>query len=259
MRHILFLAFIGLLGLSSCGVNSNLMFKTPKGSNKVIRDSIPLEANITYKMSVDDKFYFNLYTNDGRKVLDIITGSIANTDQSQQIAAGNQIIYVIDKNGTVELPVVGRKKVAGLTINAFEDSITSYYQNRYSNPFVQVEVTNKRVIVFPGNGSDAKVVPLENNNTTLMEAIALAGGITDRGKSSNIKVMRLEEAGRVVYEIDLSTIDGLMYADMIVQANDYIYVEPSAQLSKEIVSELAPIVTVISSAAILITLITNLK
>lgn len=259
MRHFILVLILGLFGLTSCGVNSNLMFKTPKGSTKVIRDSIPLSSETTYKMSVDDKFYFNLYTNDGRRVLDILTGSIAEDGKTQPISEGNQVTYTISKDGTVDLPVVGKKKISGLNINDFKDSIISYYENRYTNPFVQVEVTNKRVIVFPGNGSDAKVVPLENNNTTLMEAIALAGGITDRGRSSNIKVMRLQETGRVVYEIDLSTIDGLIYADMIVQANDYIYVEPSAQLAKEALSEAAPIISIISSAAVLITLITNLK
>ena len=62
----------------------------------------------------------------------------------------------------------------------------------------------KRVIVFPGNGSDAKVIPLTNNNTTLTEAIAMAGGITDRGRANHIKVMRRVGSERKVYKIDLS-------------------------------------------------------
>jgi polysaccharide export outer membrane protein len=112
------------------------------------------------------------------------------------------------------------------------------------------------VIVFPGNGGEAKVLYLANNNVTLLEAIALAGGITERGRANKVKLIRKNKEGkRDVYKIDLSTIDGVGYADIIVQANDYIYVEPDPEIGKEILKEVAPIVSLISSAAIVVAII----
>ena len=133
------------------------------------------------------------------------------------------------------------------------------FASSYQDPFIQVKITNQRVIVFPGNGSDAKVVPLSNSNTTLMEAIAQAGGITDRGKANTVKLMRIEDGVRQVYGIDLSTIDGLKYADMIVQANDYIYVEPTAEIAREITKDVAPILSIFSSILFVFTAINTFK
>jgi polysaccharide export outer membrane protein len=92
-----------------------------------------------------------------------------------------------------------------------------------------------------------------------MEAIAQAGGITERGKSNTIKLMRRENGERKVYKLDLSTVEGLKYVDMVVQANDYIYIEPNADIAKETVKEVAPIVSILSSALIIFTVFTNMK
>ena len=92
-----------------------------------------------------------------------------------------------------------------------------------------------------------------------MEAIALAGGIAERGRASRIKLIRKNDNGqRQVYRIDLSTIEGLKYTDILVQANDYIYIEPVPEIGRELLKEVAPIVSLISSAAIVISVISKL-
>jgi len=242
-----------LVFASSCGVNSNLMFRTPKGTETADSDSILFMPAAEYTISHDDKFSFELYTNGGKRIVEKMAG-MDNT-------AGTFIVpeYLVRQNGMAELPVVGLVKIAGLTVQQCEDTLAKLYSVEYQNPFVQVQLTNQRVIVFPGNGSDAKVVPLQNNNTTLMEAIAQAGGIADRGRSDRVKIMRDVEGTRKVFELDMSTIEGLKYADIIVQANDYIYVEPAEQLTREVVVEAAPIVSLISSALIIFTVISTVK
>jgi polysaccharide export outer membrane protein len=91
-----------------------------------------------------------------------------------------------------------------------------------------------------------------------MEAIAMAGGITQRGRAAKIKLIRKIDGERKVYLIDLSTIDGLKYVDMIVQANDYIYVEPVPQIGNEILRDVAPIVSLITSAVLIYTVVQRL-
>lgn len=250
---ILILATLTAGIYTSCGINSNLMFKTPKGVEE-ITDSIPLQPTTEYTISRDDKFTFTLYTNGGKRIVENLAGM-----NEEQTLMMEKPIYIVRPNGTAELPVVGSVQVAGLTVQQCEDTLQQYYAKEYKEPYVQVQLTNQRVIVFPGNGSDAKVIPLQNNNTTLMEAIALAGGIADRGRADKIKLMRNLGDKRVVYVLDLSTVENLKYADMIVQANDYIYVEPNEQIGREAVQSAAPIVSLLSSALIIFTVISNIK
>lgn len=240
--------------VSSCGINSNIMFKVAKGDT-VYYDSIPIQPTEDYLISIDDKIKFQLYTNDGEVLL------INNADVSEKKVTGsaNSVEYLVKRNGTVELPKIGSIKVQGLSTTQCEDLLEELYSSEYQNPFVQVQITNQRVVVFPGNGGDAKVILLENNNTTLMEALAQAGGITERGKAKTVKLMRRNGNARDVYVLDLSTIEGLKYVDMIVQANDYIYVEPNPQITREVVKELAPIVSILTSAVVLLTVINTLK
>lgn len=246
-----------ILLLGSCGINSNLMFKEQKGGEPVvyITDSIPKFPEQDYTISPDDKIAFTMTTNNGSTIVENLSG----ISEGSKGAAGSSIEYIVRSDGRVELPVVGKMYVQGFTIEQLEDSLQKAFSTEYKNPFVQAKVTNQRVIVFPGSGSDAVVVPLENANTTLMEALAKAGGITERGKSSGIKVIRLVNGKRVAYGIDLSTMEGLKYVDMVVQANDYIYVEPTPELARELAEDVVPIVSLLSSALLIISAISILK
>jgi polysaccharide export outer membrane protein len=245
---VLFLAALLLLFFSSCGVNSNLMFKSPLGEHS-ISDSIPMSPSKEYQISIDDKIAFTLSPNDGTKMIESMGGV-------SQGAGGNSYSqeFLVRDGGFIEIPVLGEVFVNGLTIAQCEDTLESYFSAHYRDPFVQVKVTNQRVIIFPGGGSQASVVPLSNNNTTLMEVIATAGGIAERGKAENVKLMRRENGVRKVYNIDLSTIDGLKYSDMIVQANDYIYIEPRPNLVRGILAEATPIITGVSSLFLIFTI-----
>lgn len=250
--RILGICTLLLVFMGSCGVNSNLMFKEAKGATP--SDSIPLKPTEDYRISPSDKFMFTLATRNGQGIIEIMTGISEGTDRQSA-----NIEYVVRQNGEVKLPVLGTVKVSDLTIAECESLLEEKYGETFQDPFVQIRLTNQRVIVFPGNGSDARVVPLTNSNTTLMEALAAAGGITDRGKASAVKLMRKIDGERFIYTLDLSTIDGLKYVDMIVQANDYIYVEPTPELGKEISEDIVPVVSLISSAVFILSAILLLK
>ena len=72
-KGLLFSLLVGLFLLQSCGINSNLMFRTPKGVQEV-KDSIPLKPVAEYKISRDDKFTFMLYTNEGERIVNEMAG-----------------------------------------------------------------------------------------------------------------------------------------------------------------------------------------
>lgn len=253
MRKLLYL-FGLLLFFSSCGwLNPSIMLKTGKGYQytKAPDSSKVLE----YKISPNDILEFNIYSNDGFKLIDLTSLNSANTSYRMS----SDLKYLVESDGNVKLPILGRKKLSGLTIREAELMLEDSYSAFYVKPFVLMTITNKRVIVFPGNPGDAKTIPLVYNNTTLLEAIALAGGISDDGKAKQVKLIRQNKDKYDVYLIDLSKIEGLNQANMVLQANDIIYVEPRRKYSSKFVGEIAPIISILTSAFLVFTYVSVLK
>ena len=148
----------------------------------------------------------------------------------------------------------------GLSIREATEYLEQIYADYYVKPFVYMLVTNKRVIVFPGNGGSAKVLNLVNNNTTVIEALALTGGISEDGKAYKVKLIRnLENQPPKVYLMDLSKIEGIAVGNTVVLAHDIIYVEPRYRLARTLVAEITPVISLISTTFLLYTLTTRIK
>jgi polysaccharide biosynthesis/export protein len=232
MRAVFYL-LIFTIACSSCRVlNPEQMLRTPPGYDY----SDPQELFITdqYRLAVNDELSFRLYTNDGEKLIDPFDHSSGQTTRSQ-------VNYMIEFDGTVKFPVLGRIQLSGLTLRDAEKMLEDQFGDYYNRPFVKLEVTNNRVIIFPGGrGGTSTVLPLQNPNTTLFEALARAGGISD-GKAHKVKLIRgIQDEQAQVYLIDLSTIDGVQSASMILQANDVIYVQPRERVPQRLLENIAP-------------------
>lgn len=246
MIHSFKLFFIlmisSLLFFNSCKIlRPNLMLTTPPGYKYAdLNDSL---ARLTYLLAPNDIISFQIFTNDGFKMVDVIN----NAQASYFVKAEAPI----EADGTIKMPMVGRVKLAGLTVQDAEKKLESLYSEFYVKPFVRLSVNNKRVIVFPGNNAVAKVIPLQNNNTTVLEAIALAGGIPEDGKAYKVKLIRtLPDGKSVVYLLDLSTIDGLSQGQTTVLANDIIYVEPRYRPVQAFVRDISPILSLLLSTLV---------
>lgn len=256
-KHIIHI-FSLLIVLSSCGVNSDIMFRSPKGDNAnnaskyyeiVSPDSLPREREEDYRLTIDDKITLTVSPNNGKQIIEGITNTGEN--KSNASAAFRNMEYTIRTDGFINLPLIGDVKLNGLTIKQTEDTLKQRFSEFYIDPFLMVTVVNKRVIVFPGGGGDAKVVYLENNNTRLMQVLAEAGGVSPRGKAKSIKLMRFVDNKRIIVPIDLSTLDGLAYADIIVQGNDYIYIEPNPRVMREVLQQATPFFSFVTSILLL--------
>ncbi|MBA2610783.1 MAG: polysaccharide biosynthesis/export family protein [Bacteroidetes bacterium] len=245
MRNLI-LFFSCILILSSCKIfRSNLMLKTPKDYNyDKLLDSI---TRLDYKIAANDAIQYRVFTNDGFKLIDLATTTAG--------AFRNDLDVIVESNDSIKMPLLGRLKVGGLTLRQAEKLMEERYAEYYVKPFVNLKVINKRVIVFPGNGGGARVIALANNNTTVMESIASAGGIPEDGKAYKVKLIRNNEdpiKKPYVYLMDLSKIEGITQARSKVQANDIIYVEPRYRPFKTLATEITPLVTLITSALILL-------
>jgi polysaccharide biosynthesis/export protein len=250
LRRILPLIVVGTLFLTGCTINRDIMFKTPTDH---VFDTFQDSASDQLKLQANDVFQFRLFANDGFKIIDLISEGAV---QEAQMLNRTSFQYFIEYDGQVKLPLLGRVPLKGLSVREAELLLEQRYTRYYNRPFVQLVVSNRRVVVFPGGGGDAKVVPLENSNTTLLEVLATAGGIAKRGDARKVKVFRHGTSGkRQVYQFDLSTIDGLTYADMVMQGDDVIYVEPNPELAREFLQDITPIVTLLTSVVLVIGII----
>jgi len=250
VKFLFVLSFIAIL--SACAnINSNIMFKIPKGENFTF-DSIPLKPTEDYVIGPGDRFTFHFSTNNGERVLSSMTG-INNADSYNN--KNNQLIqdYLVRRDGTAELPVIGLLKVQGYTTIQLEDTLTELLSKNYINPFVQIKLSNQRIIIFQGRG-EAKVVYLSNVNTTLLEVIALAGGLSEDARANSIKLIRKNKNKREIYKIDLSTIQGLKQAEMIVQSNDYVYVDVKPRIASSVLTEVSPWLSILTSVLLIFTL-----
>lgn len=245
MRYLLFFLF-SLLILSSCKVmRSNLMLKTPKDfTYDQLVDSL---SRADYKIASNDAMLYNIFTNKGFKLIDLATSSSSGVYI-------NELNIIVESDGYVKMPLIGRVKIAGLTIHEAELMLEEKYSELYVDPYVMLKISNKRVIVFPGNGGVAKVISLNNNNITVLEALASAGGIVEDGKAYKVKLIRNNPDSlnkSLVYLFDLSKIEGIKFGKSIVQAGDVIYVEPRYKPLATFTKEITPLVTMLTTILIL--------
>ena len=256
MRKLLLL-FIVIASLSSCRIlRPNLMLKTPK--DYVFDQISDTMSDEEYRISITDDISLRILSNEGFKLVDFSNGG-GGTGGAAANNAASTIQTLVEHDGTIKVPLIGRVKVQGLTMREAEQLIETKFSEFYVGPYVILRVTNKRVSVFPGAGGAGKVIPIVNLNTTVLEALAYAGGITDDGKAYRIKLVRNAKPKPLVYLIDLSTINGLKAGNTVVQANDVIYVEPRPRFISRAIGELAPYLSVFSSLILIYTYVKLVK
>jgi len=235
--------------LSSCSVfKPSFMLQTGRDYPYA---EVPAQPQYEYKIANNDVIEFRIFSNNGFKLIDL-------TNFNANVSGGGRITlqYLVEHDGLVKLPIVGRINIAGKTLREAELMLETIYSEHYNKPYVMMSVSNRRVIIFPGGGGNATVLELKNNNTTLLEALAMAGGITT-GKARKVKLIRGDFKNPQVYLIDLSTIEGMKNGDMVIQANDIIYVEPVIQVAKTILGEITPIISLVTSFLLIWSIINN--
>lgn len=242
--------------LYSCKVyKSNIMFKT---DYDYVVDSIR-RANATapdqnFVISINDYIAIKVYTNKGERIIDpdfeLMKTAPVNNQQTQEVR------YLVRQNGKAFLPMVGDIKLAGYTIRQADSILNIEYNKYYYDAFVHTRILNKRIVVLGALGG--KVIPLDNDNITVVEAVALYGGVSTDSRAGNIRLIRGDLKKPDVSIIDLSTIEGLKKATTNVEPNDIIYIEPVKRILPQTLQDVYPIVSVISSILTLVVLFVTL-
>ncbi len=208
-----------------------------------------------YIIKVNDLLKVNLFTNEGEQLIDPNFEQITNVVNPQFQQQRDQFTFLVQTDGTIKLPLIGKINVDGLTIDDAEARMEERYDEFYKGAFVKLQFLNKRVVVL---GQQNVVIPLDNQNVSLLEVIALAGGIPFGAKAQNVKIIRGNLQNPEVFVIDLSTSEGMKGSIVQVQDGDIIYIEPWRRPWLESVRDASPVLGVISSITALVFVVVTL-
>lgn len=139
--------------------------------------------------------------------------------------------YLIDENGEIEFPVVGKVKFAGLTIYQAQEKIQEIASEYLEEPVVKVRLLNFRFTVVGEAGSNGRTINTYNNRLNMMEAIGLSGGMGEMADLKNVKVVRQAENLVSVHYVNLLDENFIESPFYYVHPNDIIIVPPLKQRS----------------------------
>ncbi|MES1225917.1 MAG: polysaccharide biosynthesis/export family protein [Bacteroidota bacterium] len=143
-------------------------------------------------------------------------------------SATQDVGYLVNDDGIIQFPVLGKIKVEGLTIKELNELITDSLSTKklLIEPLVTIRFLNFRVTVL-GEVGKPTVITVPNEKISILEALGLAGDLTIYGKRENVLLIREEEGKKVVHRIDLNSPATLTSAFYYLKTNDVIYVEPN--------------------------------
>jgi polysaccharide biosynthesis/export protein len=148
---------------------------------------------------------------------------------NQQISGGGSIQqqmygYLVDQKGNVELPRIGVIHAEGLTKEQLANEIKNKLKGLLTNPTVIIRFTNFRIIVIGEVGSPG-VQTVGVENLTLLEALAMAGDITEFGKKKEVKILRENNGQRQLGIVDVTSSKMFESPYYQLQQNDVVMVE----------------------------------
>ena len=170
--------------------------------------------------------------------------------------------YLVNSDGSIEIPLIGRLKVAGLRTSDASDTIRTRLQMYLKEPSVIVRNLNFKVSVL-GDVNRPAVYVIPDENISLPEVLSLAGDLTIYGRRDNVLIIREENGNRSYARVDLTARDIFNSPYYYIHKNDIIYVEPiktrinATDRNVQLVPIIASIVGGVSTLGILILNITR--
>ncbi|GAB3264815.1 polysaccharide biosynthesis/export family protein [Larkinella harenae] len=217
------------IGFSSCISQKQITyFQTPTPDSTVVAETITnrftptIQPNDILSINVNSlnpeaSAFFNPFTGMDR---------VATFQTFQgQVPVTSAIGYLVDSAGTIQLPMVGKIKVSGLTSVAARDVIQEKLKNYLKEPTVAVRFLNFKVSVL-GEVVRPSMFSIPNEQMTITEALSLAGDITIYGRRDNVLIIRETNGKREFGRINMNQRDLFKSAYYYLHPNDVVYVEP---------------------------------
>ena len=165
--------------------------------------------------------------------------------------------YIVDEEGNIEFPVLGKLHVAGLRRNEVEIYVKKQLESQVLNPQVHVNLVNAKISVM-GEVAKPGQIPLVSGRMTILEALAAAGDLTPYGRRDNVLLTREVDGKIQIARLNLRSQDIYTSPYYYVQQNDVIYVSPNkvrAVASTNASLWFSMVSTIASAATVIVTVI----
>ncbi|MGH2624343.1 MAG: polysaccharide biosynthesis/export family protein, partial [Sphingobacterium sp.] len=147
---------------------------------------------------------------------------VANSAFSQMVTG-----YLVDNDGTVEVPVLGKIKVAGMTLIEAKAAIREKAGEFYKDANVSLRFSNFRVSVL-GEVNRPGTFIIPNQRVSILDAIDFSGDLSVFGRRNNVMLVRKDDNGKAVaVKMDLTSKDVFNSPYFYLRQNDIVYIEPA--------------------------------
>ena len=239
MKKILILFGILLLAttlLSSCGTTKQIAYLQNSDSIDFAQSRFLYDARIMPKDQIT--ISVNTTTPEASVPFNLLLQNSYTQGRAVNSSSSVLMPYLVDNDGFINFPIVGKLKVGGLTKAEAEQLVTEKirpYMAESENPVVTVTMASYSVSVL-GEVNRPGTFQVSREKITILEALAQAGDLTIYGVRDRVKLIREDATGKKSIETlnlcDANIINSPYY---YLQQNDVVYVEPNkikAQNSK---------------------------
>ena len=165
--------------------------------------------------------------------------------------------FLVDQNGDIEYPRIGTIHAEGLTKEQLSGTIKEKLKDQLTQPSVIVRFVNYKITVL-GEVRSPGTFTLPTDKVTILEALGLAGDITDFGKRASVKILRENNNQREIGTVNLTSKDLFTSPYYHLQQNDVVFVEQeSRKIRQQEQQNLAQQIGIATSIITAIALILN--
>lgn len=209
--------------ISSCTSNKKLVYLQNK-SKKIKPNEHIVHKKIKYKIQTNDVLSVRILG------LEPNTTSFFNIDNNTAFNQYNQVAlyvngYSVNDSGYIRLPIIGSLNVHDLTI----EDVTSLIQNKVDEHLnkatVIVKLVNFKITVL-GEVKKPGLYNVYYDRITILEALGIAGDITDFGNKTKVMLVRQTHEGSIIYNIDITDSKLIESEYYFLLPDDVIYVKP---------------------------------
>ncbi len=234
---------VSVLILSSCASKTDVVYFQDTGNFETLVD----KNSFTPKFKVDDLVNIHVSTlnSEASAPFNLFRGA------SEGGIVPEQVDYLIDKDGEIDFPVIGKIKISGLSSEELRVLLREKLSEYLKNPIINIRLLNFTVTVL-GEVNRPGTYPVNGERITILEALGLASDLTVKGVRKNVMVIRDFDGTKVYTRIDLTKKAAMSSPVYYLTQNDVVYVEPNQSAITE--SSLDNRATIaISIASVLIT------
>lgn len=243
---------------ASCAVTKKTVYFRDLDTIKV--SSIRSPAFKEPVIQPDDILSINIQTIDPKNALVLNQATtMSAVGASSASAIGNQAIsgFLVDKEGMVELPMLGKMKVSGLTTYHARELIRDKVSFYYKDPTVQVRFANYKITII-GEVAKPATYTVPNEKVSVLDALGLAGDLTIYGKRENVLLIRETADEKHFVRLNLNSSKLFESPYYYLRQNDVLYVEPNkAKVASNNAARTQTLTLLGSAMSVLIILLTR--